>query len=482
MNMNNQSKQVVVVGGGVLGLSICHELAKTGVEIKHVFPRAGDIETASGAAGAMLGAFGEVTRDDGPEEIKELEFRLAAQRMYPEWLSEIKSATGQDIFQGMGTYIAANLDGVRDRDSINRMKAEADRLGEPASWVEPNEVPGLNPSPNHAAVKCLHLPNEHSVDSHQLLNALNDANARNANYQYIDDSVLSVMPNGDNWKVVTNKDIEIVVDQVIIAAGSRTNTVLPEEIVKEAGIPDIYFGKGISALVSCGPTIPQTIRTPNRAFACGIHAVPRGNKDLLYIGATNFMGNDHDKERGMQPGELHALFDDLIHQINTDIRVSRIEEFRIGYRPIASHRKPVIGSTKLNGLFIATGTYRNGVLMAPLISKIIVQELGLADTQFDNPFPVIPVDENHYEQKFGDLSSVGIRDIVSFLQEPRGSLPYNRAEQLEIYMRTLFEMSVFENTKHDVLRERIRHRLKSTPFNETMHQLFYEIIESVDAE
>jgi len=426
----------------------------------------------------MLGAFGEVTGVDGVEEIRELEFRVAAQRMYPQWLSDLRKDTESDIFQAQGTYIVANNDGVDDRASINRMKAEADRLGEPAEWREPNQVPGLTPSPGHGPSKCLYLANEHSLDSAQLLDALNEACRRSPAYKHVDDSVCTVIPVDSRWKITTKSGFELLVDQVVVAAGARTNSVLSKETIDAAGMPDLYFGKGISVLVSGAPHVAQTIRTPNRAFACGIHVVPRNEQELLYIGATNFLVTDYELEKGMQPGELHALFDDSIHQINTGIRVSRIEAFRVGFRPIASHRRPLLGRTKLAGLFIATGTYRNGVLMAPLVGKILAQELGFSETNYRNPFPVEPVTENFFDQKMHTLTEVGVRDIVSFLHEPRGRLPYNRAEQLEKYIRVLFELSVSDDEQHQALRQKIRSRLRQAPFNETMHQLFYEIVET----
>ena len=104
------------------------------------------------------------------------------------------------------------------------------------------------------------------------------------------------------------------------------------------------------------------------------------------MGATNHLGFDHDAAGGVQPGELHNLFDEVLHQINTDLRETRIEELRVGYRPIVSHGQPIIGPTRLPGLSVATGTYRDGVLLAPLAGAIVAAAI-LGEPGPPHPFP-----------------------------------------------------------------------------------------------
>jgi len=481
MEKSNLNAETIVLGGGVVGLSVAVELAKNGVKTLLAFPMEGNITSATLAAGAMLGAFGEVTADDGPGEVEELEFRLAAQRQYPEWLADIEDRSQRKVHQGKGTFIIANNEGVCDRASINRMKAEADRLGEPTSWVEPDEVPGLKPSTAYAPSLCLHLKNENSVDSAQLVEALYASVKHLPEITHIDDAVVSVQPQGTVWIVTTRKGVVMSAPNVVLAAGSRSFEILSNELRDAAKLPELYFGKGVSLLVKSGPKIPQTIRTPNRAFACGIHVVPRGHSEHLYVGATNFLGTDHEQELGVQLGELHGLIDETVHQINTEIRTSRIDLIRTGFRPISSLRKPIVGETALKGLFVATGTYRNGILMAPRVAQIIADSLGVRrhGERVHNPFPVVNNSPAQEGWDLSRLSQIGIRDIIGFLQEPRGPLPFNRAGELETYVRALFEMSIMDEQRHVEMRNYMRARLNEAPFNETMHKLFYEIIDKV---
>jgi glycine/D-amino acid oxidase-like deaminating enzyme len=467
---------VVVVGGGAVGMAVVDALLAAGVRVTSVFPPVSDDRpVASRAAGAMLGAFGEITVDDGGDHDPAFRFRLEAQRLYPDWLAGVIDRSGRSIHQSRGTFVIANNVGLTDRASLLRMQARAVAVGERSEYVEPEDVPGLHPNQYQAPGLCLHLPDEHSVDADHLVDALVAGAATQPTWAHVPEVVDTVRAEGTGWATTTITGAVVRSDHVVVSAGSRSWEVLDKVQREAAGLPDLYFGKGVSCVVRGGPVLTSTIRTPNRSFACGIHVVPRSD-GRLYLGATNSLGIDHDLERGIQPGELHNLFDELIHQVNTGLRETRIETLRVGFRPIVSHGRPIIGPTELPGLSVATGTYRDGVLMAPVIGTLIADGItgrrGLA-----NPFPVTTVRSD------GDpdaLVDVGIRDIVSFLQEPRGELPYERAEQLRTYVTALFRMAVDDDGRHASLRDEIRRRLREAPINETMHGIFRDIADNCD--
>jgi glycine oxidase len=467
---------VVVVGGGVVGLAVANALLRADVRVTSVFPPGSDDRpVASRAAGAVLGAFGEVTSGGGGIDDPGFRFRLQAQRLYPEWLREVCERARRSVHQAKGTFIVANNVGASDRASVHGMKRRADDVGEPAHYTDPQDVPGLKPNQYQAPGLCLYLPNEHSIDPDELLDALAVGAATFISWAYVPDIADVVRPDGAAWTVTTREGRTIQAEHVVLCAGSRSWEVLGVGLREAAGLPEMYFGKGVSCVVRDAPPIPSTIRTPNRAFACGIHVVPRAD-GLLYLGATNNLGADHEIERGMQPGELHNLFDEILHQINTDIRESRIAQLRVGFRPIAAHGRPIIGTTALPGLSVGTGTYRDGVLMAPLVGAIVAGEITGADG-WTNPFPVT-IESTTPDRD--SLVEMGIRDIVSFLQEPRGELPYDRAEQLRKYVTTLFRMAIDDDSRYFVLRDEIQRRLREAPLNETMHKIFCEVIEYTD--
>ncbi|MEZ5704645.1 MAG: FAD-binding oxidoreductase [Burkholderiaceae bacterium] len=262
--------------------------------------------------------------------------------------------------------------------------------------------------------------------------------------------------------------------KVVIAAGSRSLGILSKDIVEKVCLPSIYFGKGVSTLVQSDEPILSTIRTPNRAFACGAHVVPREN-GCIYLGATNFFGTDHVSEASIEVGELHILFDQAIHQINTELRRAKIIESKFGFRPIATSRTPLVGQTTNPNVFIGTGTYRNGVLMAPLIAKIISSALMGQESEHNNPYRPVFNTNVSTSPDIEKVVSSGIEDIVGILHEPNGILPYGRSEELSKFLSVIFRLALVDQDSSGV-RQKMNAMLREIPLNETMNRIFYEVL------
>jgi glycine oxidase len=465
----------IVVGGGIVARAVGLELIRAGVHTSLIYSEEKSINIASLAAGAMLGAYGEITIDDqdGPAAT-ELEFRIRAQKLYPDWLNSIHDQCGQQIFSRLGTYVIGNTYGPMDCGSLARIKSVADKVGETCEWVEAENVPGLRPSSSMTPSRCLFLKNEGSVDTSDLMNGTKSCLVQSSLYKHVDDEVTTIVRGSveGEWHITTTHGKKFVTDCLIVCAGSLSAEIMGEAVYSAAQLPPLYFGKGVSCTVTSPIHLPHTIRTPNRAFACGIHVVPRAN-GRIYIGATNMLGTNHESEMGIEPGELHMMFDQVIHQINTELRRDKIENMRYGFRPIATTKIPLVGKTRLPGLHIATGTYRNGVLMAPLIAKTVVAEiLGKPVSNPFSPAAARPPKSDQLEQ----LIRMGVRDIVALLHEPSGALPYNRAGELENLLYTLFQMSLTENKDLTVLKQNILQKLKNMPLSETMNRVFYDLV------
>jgi glycine oxidase len=466
----------IVVGGGIIARAIGLELIRSGIHTSLIYSEEKTVNIASLAAGAMLGAYGEITIDDEDDSAaNELGFRVRSQKMYPEWLSSIRDQCRQQIFSSLGTYVVGNGYSPQDGSNLARIKSVADKMGEQCEWVEAEDVPGLHPSSSMMPSRCLFLPREGSVDTSDLMGAIKSCLTQSQLYKHVDDEVTKITrgPGRGERRVSTTKGKDFVTDCLIVCAGSLSAEIMGEAIYSQAQLPPLYFGKGASCTAISSIHLPHTIRTPNRAFACGIHVVPRAN-GRIYIGATNMFGTNHEAEKGVETGELHVLFEEVIHQINTELRRLKIENIRYGFRPIATTRIPLVGKTRLAGLHIATGTYRNGVLMAPLIAKTVVAEI--MGQPVSNPFSPAGQGPPKSKKPLEQLIRMGVRDIVALLQEPTGALPYDRARELENMLYTLFQMSLTENDDVVALRQDILQKLKDVPLSETMNRVFYDLV------
>src|SRR5262249_51170689 len=130
-------------------------------------------------------------------------------------------------------------------------------------------------------------------------------------------------------------------------------------------VPPIVSGYGVSALIGDTRTrrLRHVIRTPNRAFSCGLHVVPR--PDNIYLGATNIMSNKPQSFATMS--DLHFLLDCAMKQLHTNLSSGRIVCLQVGNRPVTVDGFPLIGPLPGTRLWMLTGTYRDGFHQSPLI-------------------------------------------------------------------------------------------------------------------
>lgn len=474
-NTTHYSYDAVVVGGGIIGKSIAFELARSGLKVVLIYPQQQNSDGASLASGAMLGAYGEITADQETlEEQLELEFRIKAQKIYPDWLDRVREASGQEIFTTQGTFIIGNSAGDRDRANLKRMKAQLETYNEPHEWVDPDDVPGLDANNSCPAYQALFIPGEGSVDSHNLLSALEVAIAQHPKGEVLDDKVVKI-DFGDTegtWNIQTENHGCIATPNVVVCAGAKVPEVIGETLFSKLKLPAVLFSKGSSCILADAPHFPHTLRTPNRSFACGLHVVPRSG-GRLYVGATNSLRLTGKVTLGVQPQDLLYILGDGVNQFNTALRNTRIEEIRYGLRPITSDGIPLVGKTQFPGLFVATGTYRNGMLMAPLVAQVVTAELLGKQPPTENVFSPM-IERRRHENPFQRLLEVGTRDLIETVREPGGFLPYNRTRELEAYLRLLFEMAILDNPAHETLREKAKQMMRDVPLDEVFLSIYYE--------
>lgn len=444
-----KNPDVLVIGGGIVGSSIVRALIAKGLTVKCFEESSNPSNSATLASGAMLGALGEITHAAStPADEIETKFRLLCARAYPSWLESLANDESKTPCRYEGTIIISNTSGKDDHLNIKAIENAAIRFGESVESITENDVPALAPHQSCRPQQILFLPNEGFIDSNKLLRALRSANKRRCQDLYIDTPVSSLLTDKDR---VTGVKIETgetyTADSVILCCGIQTNGLLQESGLVNTGLPKIISGKGSSITITSDVKFEHVVRTPNRDFACGTHIVPRGD-GVLYLGATNRISATPGSDGGITTGEMHAQLHSAIHEINTSFRTDKITGYRSGLRPLCTDGYPVFGKTEIPGLLIATGTYRNGVLMAAQIADTVAADVDAGASKY-NPFAPSERQALSICSPVDETIRVGVRDLVSFLQEPHGSLPYNRAQELEDFIVTLLENSL---TNSDVSR------------------------------
>jgi glycine oxidase len=353
--------QVHVVGGGVIGLSTAWELARNGHDVTVVSPTPG-LDGASWVAAGMLAPVTEA--QFGESALTALLLEGAGR--WPAFARTLETATGQSIgYDTTGTLTVA-LD-ASDRASIDDLLAYQHSIGLDAARRSASECRDLVPALSPSLRGGIEVPGDHQVDNRALLAALVEAN-RAAGVTFYRHSVTAVAAGPE---LVLSDGRRLRPDQVVLAAGVG----LPGIAGLDAGSkPDVRPVKGHilrlgPAPDSTAPLLRRTVRGLVRGHS--VYLVPRSDGSLV-VGATV-------EERGadttVQAGAVHELLCDA-RAIVPGVDELELREAAAGLRPGTPDNTPRIGWSGVDNVAVATGHYRNGILLAPLTAAAVVDLLG----------------------------------------------------------------------------------------------------------
>jgi glycine oxidase len=371
----------IILGGGAIGMAIAYKLAIKEKNSKIAIIDYHTGAAASRAAGAMLGCFGEVTKYTFSHQAHREKFDLtyAAHNIWPEWMKELEYASGEKIWHSPGTHIILNTQGGElDEENFDAIITALEKYKEPFEEISPRSIEGLDAAAHAKPLRAIYIK-EGAVDSNQYLHILRIA-CEKMNIQFIDGKVSKIVNSKGSFVIEGNFD-EVVTENVILATGSFAGELLKNSSL-DLDIMPMFAGVGFAMVTQAkGQTFKNTIRVANRSGSCGLHLIPYGQRE--YIGATNviYTTPQHKAITGM----IVFLNQCAMDQLKRDIFWSKIEEYRVGNRPISLDTFPLIGKTSLKGVYIATGTYRDGFHSSPIIAQNIVNEIAgekriIADT------------------------------------------------------------------------------------------------------
>ena len=451
-----RTAEIAVVGGGVLALAITQQLASSGQDVRVVAPFEVPRRSASRAAGAMLGVFSEVSSYDEPaRRTRDVAERLLARRSYDPWLDELGLAVTP------GLFVIANPEGREDAAELAAIEQVAAEFGGAAQRVGATDIPGLAPDARCPAYAAVHLAAEGTVDADRLMMALERATENRRISTTVERIEL-----GDSGPVTLHfGDGELLTaGQVVLAAGVGTMALIGDA---ELGLPALFGGRGVSLLLRSAVQLPTGVRTPNRAFACGLHVLPRG-EGTLYVGATNRLSTAPDLAREATLGEVDTLLRGAVAEVSTALRDAELLAVQVGHRAVTADHLPLVGRTRDPRVLIATGTYRNGVLLAPRVAELIGAELSRPGSQEAHDWSprreVLPV----------DLAAVLSRAAAGLVATGVGSSAQPWGRDLELAQ--VVEVTLGLLTGSDVDRDRLARKasrlLARAPLEEALPLLF----------
>jgi glycine oxidase len=371
----------LVVGNGALGLALGFELAKRGQRVAVVGPTRRDY-CASTAAGAMNGCFGEITTDLLSSSFGRTKFELDMQAtaLWDSWADEVAAAADVPVptlRRKTGTTVILNGIGTQAIDSSNfwLMEKTLKDLRKPYSVLEEHEIGWISPQESSRSFRALHLPDEHSVVTPNYISALETGFTRYGG-RLIPGIVrnLDLSHRGAACSATLDDGSLLSADNIVLAAGVSSHALLSEALPEVAArVPPMVSGCGVSVLVRNSRTRQPdcVIRTPNRSFSCGLHAVPR--PDGLYIGATNWLSNTPQSLANVN--DLHFLLGCAMKQLHTNLSTGQIAAVQMGNRPIPVDGFPLIGALPGTRSWMLTGTYRDGFHQSPLLAGYLARAI-----------------------------------------------------------------------------------------------------------
>jgi glycine oxidase len=372
-----ETADVVVVGGGVIGTAIAWRAAAAGLDVVLVDPARGD--AASLVAAGMLAPVSEALFGEGAL----LRVNLLAVGRFGSFAAELEEVTGHQVgVRREGTMAIAYDPG--DYAALIRLTAFRRSAGLDAEELDSRacrQLEGFLTPDVHGGVL---FAGDWSVDNRRYAAALREAAAA-AGVRIVRDRVSQVLvhdgraagvrlADGSGAAAVQPADgggtgPDVSAGAVVVAAGCWSGAL--------AGLPDplraaVRPVKGqllrLRHPAGMPPVISHTIRATVRG--ADVYLVPRADGEVI-VGATQ-------EERGLDRTVTAGAVHDLLHDAMSVLPVTSeliLAETCAGLRPGTPDNGPVVGGTGVDGLLLATGHYRNGILMSPVTADAIVAYL-----------------------------------------------------------------------------------------------------------
>jgi glycine oxidase len=333
---------IAIVGGGVIGLSIAFRLAAAGLGRVCVYDpqlaTPAPVQSSWAAAG-MLAPVTEVHY--GEEEL--LTLTLASRDRWADFADEIRDASGIDPgYRTEGTVAVA-----RDADDLARLEEIAvfqAKLGLEVTRLRAREMRQLEPALAPRVRAGFVVAGDHSVDNRALVSGLRQACLR----------------AGVTLVAHTVRDLgELEAGTVVIAAGAASGRLVP-------GLP-VRAVKGQLLHLRGEPLLARTVR------GLDVYLVPRGDGRLIVGATVEEKGDDLTPTAGGVFELLRAAYELL-----PGVTELAFTEAVVGSRPGTADNAPLLGRID-DRVVVATGHYRNGILLAPVTADLVVELLTTGD-------------------------------------------------------------------------------------------------------
>jgi glycine oxidase len=328
---------VIIVGGGIIGLSLSMALRRRGARVLVVERGEPGREASHAAAGMLVDCAAET-----PAALQPL--AMASARMYPEFVHEVQDESGIDVdLRDYGTIFFPPPEHVHEWAGFS------------ANSQLPAALSELEPCLANSSAPAIYLK-ERSVDPRALVSAALKATKHREVDVASGTEASGLLISNDRVGGVTTAKTSYAAPVVVNCAGAWAGQFGPLKVPTRP-----VKGQMLSVVgIAHGPR--HVIRTPE------VYLVPRSDGRIL-IGATV---EEAGFDKRTDAGTIRRLHD-AATQVVPSLREGRMLEAWAGLRPGSPDNWPILGATHIDGYFVATGHFRDGILLAPITAHVMSQ-------------------------------------------------------------------------------------------------------------
>jgi glycine oxidase len=344
-----KSFDVAIAGGGLIGGAVALELVQAGLSVA-LFEKGQPGREASWASAGIL--------SPAPETqgmIPMVPLGKASMALYPGFAANVEEISGQSVgLRSFGTLDALfSRDATRDLSTLIALHHGLGLKAEPLRPEEARELePALSPDVEAAALR----PDEASIDNRALTKAVLRAAEESGAQIFPDHEVAAVWREGGRCAGLKLRNQNVPAKWTIIAAGC--------------------FSANIGGVAAYAPVRPakgqmvslraDELKIERVLWSEKVYVVPRNDGRILAGATVEYVGFD----RHVTAGAVEKILSAAI-ELAPGLANARIEETWAGLRPDSPDHLPILGPTGLDGLLIAAGHFRSGVLLTPITARLL---------------------------------------------------------------------------------------------------------------
>lgn len=339
----------VIAGAGIIGASIALELAEAGLRVA-LFDAREPGREASWASGGMI--------SPAPENAGMIPFMpisLSSVSLYPDFIRRVEAASGMSVGYRQKGAIDVLLDG-NIQEELTTVVALQHGVGLRAEALTADRVRSMEPALTEDTQAAIFRPDEASLNTR----AFTDATLKAAQHKGVEihahNGAKALWKEGKRCKGLTLENGQVEAKWTVIASGSFS-----AKIDGAAPYAPVQPAKGQMIALRC-----EAVQIERILWLEHKYLVPQLDGRIIAGSTIEHTGFDHD----VTAGGVELILREVMRMV-PGLASARIEETWAGLRPDSPDHLPIIGPTDVDGLLIATGHFRSGILLAPVTARLI---------------------------------------------------------------------------------------------------------------